>query len=142
MLEINVLRPEELAERWNDIRPHIEIAIEHGVGETSSHDMFVGCMNGNYHCWEILIDGKPKNYGMTRFNNFQQHRQLQIVTCAGEDWDEYGPAVLAEVELVAKDYDCKYVTIWGRHGWQRKLKPLGYNHIYTVLMKEVDNASE
>ena len=137
MTDIRIIPAEELAETWAYIKPSIDQALEHGVHETSSHDIFVGAMNGKYHIWEIRIDGRVVNYGATRFNTFNQHKQMQIVTCAGEDWDLYGADVLKEVERAALLSDCKYVTIWGRPGWERKLKPHGYEKVYTVVMKEV-----
>ena len=137
MTNIRILPADELALSWYWVRPHIDEALKHGVHETSSHDIFVGAMNGSYHIWEISVDGVVKNYGATRINTFNQHKQMQIVTSAGEDWDEYGPEVLKEVERAALLSDCKYVSIWGRPGWERKLKPHGYEKVYTVVMKEV-----
>jgi len=53
---IRSLSQEELAERWKEIKPYIERATAHGIGETSAHDMFVGAMNGSYECWEAFDD--------------------------------------------------------------------------------------
>ena len=136
---IKTLTQEELAERWHEIKPHIEIAIEHGMGETSAHDMFVGAMMGHYECWEVLDDtGNMVSLGFVRVNRFDQHSQLQVVTTAGEGWDEYGPPCLEFIENTAKQLGCKYVTIWGRPGWYKKLKKYGYNNVYTVLAKEIE----
>lgn len=37
----------------------------------------------------------------------------------------------------AKQLGCKYVSICGRHGWERVLKDYGWKKQYTVLRKEV-----
>jgi len=135
---IRTLSSEELAERWSEIKPEIERAIEHGIGESTAHDMFVGAMNHTYECWEVLDNtGKTVSVGFVRINRFEQHNQLQVVTTAGEGWDEYGPSCLDFIESTAKQLGCKYVTIWGRPGWYKKLKKYGYENTYTVLSKEI-----
>jgi hypothetical protein len=137
---IRPLSQEELAERWKDIKPYIESAIEHGIGETSAHDMFVGAMKGTYECWETLDkNNNTVNFGFVRLNIFEQHKQLQIVTSTNvsSEWDEYGKEGLDYIEATAKELNCKYVTIWGRPGWQKKLKNYGYNYTYAVMTKEI-----
>jgi hypothetical protein len=135
---IRSLPQEELAERWKEIKPYIERAIAHGIGETSSHDMFVGAMNGIYECWEAFDEEyNTLSFGMARINQFENHSQLQIVTAAGDGWDEYGPEALTYAEKYAKAIGCKYVTIWGRLGWTKRLKEYGYNNTYTVMTKEI-----
>lgn len=135
---IKPLSQEELALRWHEVKPYIDRAVEHGIGETSSMDMFKGAMNGVYECWEAIDElGYTMSFGMVRVNQFEEHSQLQIVTAAGEGWDEYGPEALEYAEEYAKHIGCKYVTVWGRPGWTKKMKPLGYSHTYTVMTKEV-----
>ena len=134
---IRTVGPEELSLRWNEIKPYIDMATEHGLGELTSHDMFVGVMNGTFECWEVIEDDKSQFFGMVRINHFPQHKQLQVVTTAGEDWDIYGPKYLEDIENTARYLDCKHVVIWGRPGWQKKLKQYGYNYTYAVLSKEV-----
>ena len=137
MTDIRIVLAEELSETWAYIKPHIQRALEHGLHETSAHDIFVGAMHGEYQIWEIRVDGVVKNYGATRINQFKQHQQMQIVTSTGEDWDDYGPEVLKEVERAALLSGCKYVSVWGRPGWERKLKTYGYQKAYSVVVKEV-----
>lgn len=135
---IRSLSPQELAERWKDIKPYIDCAVEHGIGETTSHDMFVGAMTGTYECWEAFdSEYKTLSFGMARINRFENHNQLQIVTAAGDGWDNYGPEALKFAEQYAKDIGCKYVTIWGRLGWTKRLKDYGYKHTYSVMTKEI-----
>jgi hypothetical protein len=136
---IKVLKAEELAERWHEIKPEVEAALTHGIEETTAHDIFVGAMNYQYECWEAIDDntGNTLAFGMMRVNTFPQHKQLQFVTTAGEGFDIYGAEGLAHAEQVAKEIGCKYVTVWGRLGWTKKLKDYGYKHTYAVMTKEI-----
>ena len=135
---IRALPQEELALRWSEIAPFIDRALEHGMGENTSHDMFVGAMNNQYECWEAIDEsGHTLSFGMVRINHFERHKQLQLVAAAGEGWDEYGPEALEYAEAAAKQLGCQYVTVWGRLGWQKKLKHYGYKHDYVVMSKEI-----
>lgn len=134
---IRPLGKEELTERWNEIKPYVERANAYGQGEGDAFSYFENCMAGRYECWESIVDGKTMSFAMVRVNTFPKHKQLQIMTASGEDWDLYGPEALAYAENVAREIGCKNVTIWGRPGWDRKLKPLGYKKVYTVVSKEV-----
>jgi len=136
---IRSLSSEELALRWSEIKPFIDKAIDHGIGEVSSMDMFVGAMNGQYECLEAIDDtDNSLSFGMLRINTFNRQKQLQIVTTAGDSLDVWAKEGLEYVEDYAKVLGCKYVTIWGRLGWPRVLKKFGYKQVYAVCAKEIE----
>jgi len=137
---IKVLSQEELALRWHEVKPYIDKAIEHGIEETSSMDMFKGAMNNTYYCVEVLDDNTTVSFAMLRVNHYENHSQLQIVTATAtseKKWEQYAKESLEYAEETAKQIGCKYVSVWGRPGWAKKLKEFGYNHTYTVMTKEV-----
>jgi len=135
---MRALTREELALKWSEIQPYIDRAIEHGIEEQNSFDMFIKAMQGQYECWESVDDfGKTNAYGFARVNKFPKHSQLQIVAAAGEGFDEWGEETFDYAEDYARRIGCKYVTIWGRPGWLRKLRGRGYEKVYDVLAKEV-----
>ena len=129
---IRMLLPDELASRWHEVKPYVDRALAHGVGESTAHDLFMECMNYQAACWE-----EPgKAFAIVRLVHMHKHKQLQIVTTAGEGFKDYGPEALAILEDFAKQEGCKYVSIWGRKGWERVL-PEGYQHTYSVFHKEI-----
>ena len=134
---IKPLAQEEVALRWAEIKPYVDRALEHSINEHTAHDWFLDIMHGHVECWEAIVDGKTTSFGLVRVNHFPQHKQLQIITAAGDGWDDYGPEALEYAEDVARHIGCARVTVWGRPGWQKKMKALGYEHAYTVMSKEV-----
>ena len=134
---INPLTQEEVALRWAEIKPYVDKALEHAIDEHTAHDWFLAVMRGDAEVWEAIVGDKTMSFGIVKVNHFPQHSQLQMVTAAGEGWDEYGPEALEYAEFVAEQIGCKRVTVWGRPGWQKKMKSLGYEHAYTVMSKEV-----
>jgi len=61
-----------------------------------------------------------------------------FVTAGGaemESWLEWLDPVMVEV---AREQGADYLTTKGRQGWARALKPIGYEHLYTILGKKVN----
>lgn len=50
-------------------------------------------------------------------------------------WDE----VDAYFKLLCEALGCTHITVTGRRGWEKVLKPLGYSFGNVMLMKEVQN---
>jgi len=127
---MRILSHEELTLRWYEIEPRVSSALEHGIGECSSFDLFKDCMSSNAQCWE-----HNGMVAITRFNHFPQYKQLQIVALEGgffvEDWE----SCLEILEKFAKELGCKNISVWGRSGWRRVLKD--FHEPYAVLVKEV-----
>ncbi len=61
---IRLIEPEELAKKWHLFYKDIEKAIDHGVGESTSHDLFMECMNMNAQCW--IIEDDKGNQGVCK----------------------------------------------------------------------------
>ncbi len=134
---IRLIEPEELAKKWHLFYKDIEKAIDHGVGESTSHDLFMECMNMNAQCWIIEDDkGNRKGVGITRFLHFSQYKQLQVVTLTGKGILKHLGECYKMIEMFAKGTGCKNVSIWGRPGWEKVL-PKDYEKTYTVLVKEI-----
>lgn len=60
---------------------------------------------------------------------------LRWLTAA--NFEECAPD-LALVERWAYHQGYKRLQAWGRHGWERKLKPLGFVHSFTVMDKFIE----
>ena len=123
-----MLSSEEAADRWHEIKPRIEKALVHGIGETTAHDHFLAIMAGNEQLWENNL-----TFGITRVNVFPRFKQLQIVAATGSAWMKSHPVL----EQFAKELECSNMSVWGRPGWERALKPLGYKKAYTVMVKDL-----
>lgn len=51
---------------------------------------------------------------------------------------EYNEEWIRAIDKIAEELDCVKVRIFGRPGWTKRLKQYGYNHVYTVVEKEVN----
>lgn len=127
---MRILDNDELALQWGVIEPKVKRALEHGIGESTAYDLFLECLNNVAQCWV-----HEEAVAITRITNYNQYKQLQIVTTTSDDWFKDGYECLQVFEDFAKDIGCRNVAIWGRPGWKRLLKE--YKQPYTILIKEI-----
>ena len=134
---IRLVEPEELAFKWSLYKPMVDKALEHGVGETTSHLLFVECMNLTGQLWVMEdSEGWVKGVGITRFLQYSNYKQLQVVTLTGKDLLKDIKKYEKCIEHFAKNTGCKNVSVYGRKGWDRIL-PKEYKLAYHVYIKEV-----
>jgi hypothetical protein len=88
--------------------------------------------------WEITDDGRPVAYGVTIIytpDGISKTAQVYLATSTEMD------LLLDQVdqfESWAIQRGVNYLEVIGRKGWERKLKPHGFNHSYTSLVKRVN----
>jgi hypothetical protein len=127
---MRILDNDELALKWGELEPKINKALAHSIGESSSYDLFIECLNNNAQCW-VHEDA----VAITRFINYNKYKQLHIVTTTSNDWFKDGLECLKVFEEFAKATKCRNIALWGRKGWKRVLKD--YYEPYTMLIKEL-----
>lgn len=133
-----LLNPEQISLRWAELQPWVQKALDSGIGESTTHQLFMECINLHSQCWVIEENSVLTSVGITRINQFNEYKQLQIVTTTGDGWsNEYGEDAHKTLEAFAKDTGCRNIAVYGRRGWERALKTLGYVHAYSVLVKEL-----
>jgi len=65
---------------------------------------------------------------------------LDVTNIQGSGWDKWGGDLLAWLEEEAARKGADGITATGRVGWIRKLRPHGYAHLKTMLVKELRHA--
>ena len=150
MNNLYLLNPADVLAQWPTIKPHIDSALAHGVGEMNTFQLFQKVMSGHIHIWVYLDEHTQITAVLsTRFLQYENRKSLQIMTCGGavEDWDIW----LAHnhvFETFGKNNGCSSIQIWGRKGWGRKLAKVisqtgkSYKPLYHVFDMEIENDTD
>ena len=143
MLKLILLTPENIIDYWHLIKDDIQEAMDKGTNETSMFDLYRKIINEQAQCWVVLKDDKDMvAVATTEFIQWSQYKTLHLITVSGKGWDEY-KFLHAELEKYAKDSGCKDIQVWGRKGWEKKLKGFKgvndkeYKHTYSVFSMEI-----
>ena len=71
-----------------------------------------------------------------RIVRYPRKRMLRI-WLAGGDMDSSIDAMLEAAEFHAAQHECDGIEVVGRRGWEKVLKPYGFEHKRVVLIKEL-----
>lgn len=140
-----LLSPNEVLKVWHLIEADIEKALTHGINEITILDMCKQALSNKIFIF-ITLDRENKIVCTTtlRFLNYGQIKTCQIITNTTNGIPlkqvEHDHTVF---EDFAKANGCSHMQVWGRKGWQRRLKSLSsrqgnkYKPLYYVFDMEI-----
>ena len=140
-----LLSPNEVLKVWHLIEPDIEKALTHGINEITILELCKQALNNKIFIFITLNrDNKIVCTTTLRFLNYGQVKTCQIIT------NTTNGIPLKQVEHdhqvfedFAKANNCSHMQVWGRKGWQRRLKSLSsrqgnkYKPLYYVFDMEI-----
>ena len=119
-------------EDWDDRSAYIELALQKSGGAYSIDDVHEYVVSGDAH-FEPIENGGAIFF----FHQYPNKKVLRIWLAGGTLEDGLAP-VLHSAAREAKRLDCDAIEVEGRRGWERVLRPHGFEHKRTVLVKELD----
>lgn len=127
---------------WPHVIRLIERALIKSGSDLSIEQIKAKIDNGNALLWIIWAQpstqsGELMAAGTTELVTLNNGRKLCVIaTGAGRDlkqWDH----LFADIERYAKGENCEAVRCYGRLGWARYLKDMGYEQPWIVVEKKV-----
>jgi hypothetical protein len=138
-MKTRIVMPDELAMTWGNYAPLLKQALDHGCGETKMAEYLRRLMALEAQLWVITDDAEQLvGVCLTQFLNYNTHKTLHIVGCAGVSFAEWAH-LHSYVEGFAIKAGATAVEQWGRPGWAKVLPKLipGYKPVYQVMRKEL-----
>lgn len=134
-----LLAPTKVEENWMEIAPWIAQAITGARISEELESVKQRALAGGMQIW---IGMKPRSNQITMVfvtEGFMLEGSPVLVLrmMAGVNVDECLPD-LAILERWAINQGFHTLEVWGREGWKRKLRPLGFHYEYTILRKVLD----
>ena len=130
------LKPEEVPQVWDRVKPLIDKALVHTLGEQTSHDILIKLVKKE----NILFIGIEAQEIMSALVGevqiYPQKRVFHITTWANktghdyEQWMQHWDVI----EDFRRAMGCTTVHAWVRKGYVKKLK---WKHKYAVLTKDL-----
>lgn len=81
-------------------------------------------------------NGQLEAFVLTHIVIYPNHKICEIFMCGGsnlDNWLDY----MSNIEEWAKSIGCKYISLQGRFGWERKLSPIGFKKTKIIMQKEL-----
>lgn len=138
--------PPELVDRyWPDVRQFVIAALDHSENEITEDQLREKVVGKKAQLWAIsnpdTLNGNENFVGaaVTEVMTYPNKRALRIVTLSGQKMSAWMEELDKIMQRFARFTKSSHIEAVGRHGFVRRLKPLGYKPTYTVLVKEVSN---
>lgn len=138
MIEIAIPKLEILDAVWPEVEPYFQLAVDESNGEIDIKSIKSKVLKKELLVATIFEDGDLIAVCSFEITNFESgKRVLSIHTAGGSKQELWVKKIDEMASELAKMHNCSHVYIIGRKGWEKIMKPLGYNHTNTIIAKEV-----
>lgn len=122
---------------WASVAPMLVPAIQYSGGRIDARSVVEWLMDGRYILWVVHTENvAPVAALVTRVANYPRRAMLAVDLCGGSRLEEW----TAEADRVFRDYarhlGLNGVELYGRQGWTRALRQLGWQQ--SAVMVETD----
>jgi hypothetical protein len=124
---------------WDRVVPQLEKPIALSHGEVTLDSIKARIMSG-----DVLLITVSRGIEIIAVNTVEVResesglRALYIPLIGGSEMEEWMDRFLKIVKAIAKDFNCTELRgIAARKGWMRKLKPLGWSEVSTIIKCDV-----
>ena len=128
-----------LAQAWPVAAKLMESAIEYTEGDSLMSDYLDAIIKDTMQLWGIWLDDRMVAAAVTQICHYPQCKALHGLLIGGGEMDKWMRDLDAALMAFARDAGCKKFFVFGRRGWEPKLKTLGYKQSYVALSKEVNH---
>jgi hypothetical protein len=118
-------------EAWERSKPFLADALERSGDAYNVDDVLKEIQDDH-----AIFYPTRKGASVFRVALYPRKRILQI-WLAGGDMESSIDSILEAAEHHAAKHECDSIEVLGRRGWERVLKPYGYEHKRVMLIKEL-----
>lgn len=123
---------------WSDITPFINAALEHADNKYTLMDIQIAIIKKEMQLW-VIVDSKLKIHAVmiTEVIQYPNKKVLLITLLSGVNFDNW-KHLLNQLKQFANELSCSSIETYGRHGWIKKLEPLGFTQLSTHYSLPID----
>lgn len=132
------IQPENITLALRDVRRYLEEALSYTDGKYNMTDVLDGVRQGMQVLWVVYNEEKEKAAGclVTEILAYPRAKALSIFLLGGNDFDEI-ITLLDELKEYAIGVGCKTLEFYGRSGWEKMLKPYGFEKTHIVMRANI-----
>lgn len=122
---------------WGVVRGEVERALAYSHGEFTIDDVLERLVGAKMQLWMVLDDDAYVGVVITEIVNYPQVRAVRFLALAGKRLDDWMEQAEKHIVGLAREWGCRVSEGYGRIGWLRKTKPLGYTFGHVMVRKEI-----
>ena len=136
-MEARELNTYEVRQYWPEAELHLRQAVYGCDPDRYMRNVQAACFAGINTLWRVEEGSELAAYVVTNIytvDGLNNVAQIHLMTA--EDMTEVLP-LIDYFTIWAKQRGAEWVEVIGRKGWERALKPYGFIHEYTSVMKRI-----
>lgn len=120
----------------NQWLPVLQRAVDDADGRWSTEELLNDVADGRLMVWIVKSGEKVRGVFTTRFLKSHVY-WISVEDCAGDDLASWIFEALHALETWAREMGASQILLEGRRGWERVLRPYGFNPTRTVCVKDL-----
>lgn len=127
--EVSLVPPKKLYEIEDEVRNHLEDAIEMSNGRFSWDSCARDIEEGRNQLW-IAFDAETLNIAgaiITKIETYPHKTMCCYMFCGGGNFFEWSDQIYALIQKYADEVGCDGSELFGRPGWQRVGRKYGWS---------------
>jgi len=128
--------PDEAAARWRDIMPFLVGMSKMASERYGPGDLLKLVAAGEYQMWGAADGEQLDAVMLTRLVQYPRAKSCELASVFGKNMKEW-LGLLDKLESWAKREGCTCIQPVGRPGWERVLKPHGYEKTHLIFEKRL-----
>ena len=135
-MQLIQFKANEIEKIWPLVKDHVQSALDRNQNFRDHSDVKENCIKGLEQLW-VIVDKKDNVHGVCITQIVEQKNyNIGLVRIAtGHDLPLWVDKIKDFEDWAFKNCDCKKIEIYGRPGWSRMLKPLGYDFTHVQMDK-------
>ena len=134
---VSAVKPDNLANVWQHVRPFILSALEFEHGTLTEGKVFSNILSNIYILIVVVEDEIIIAAQTMQIIDEPGQRICNLVTTGGNKLDLWQDELMGAIKTIAKQNNCDYVQTRGRPGWLKKLKQNGFEPLYFIARCEL-----
>lgn len=123
---------------WPFAEPYVKRALDHSSGEISPADLRAACEAQDVQLWLINKGARVVGAVTTEICIYPQRKHCLVLTIAGSEFDAWVGMVDEALQAWALAQGCDALEAHVRRGFVKRLAPLGYRHLHSVVVKPIN----
>lgn len=138
MHTLHGIKSYEVDNYWELVRDLIDDSLKYSDGKYTSEDIRRMIFRKEMQLWIVIdIEHTITAAIITQIVNFPCKRVLLFVLVSGSDFDEWKHCLTTFINF-AKYSNCHSIEGYGRPGWEKKIRKLGFTKIHTIYRLELN----
>ena len=140
MITTSLVTPEFVPQVWGKAAPYLEEAINISGGRATVPETLVRCLSGNLQLWLAYDTDTLDVLGSfaTSVDTYPDAKLLTVQLLGGEQFDQWIDDCQDKLVIWAAANECRGIQLFGREGWVRKLKKLGWQKKFVTCEYTLD----